>query len=182
MPTLDPERDLAALAALQTEMDSLFATDPAALARVARSVSGWSREQHLAHVALANELVLRNLRSLAAGAGPLVVHGATSLPLASEVLARGVLPRGEAQAPRMVRPPERIDRALLAQWLADGRTALAALDPRTLHAGGAHVPHQLLGPLDGPQWARFALVHTRHHLGIVAEIAAALAAEAQSPT
>jgi hypothetical protein len=70
----------------------------------------------------------------------------------------------------MVRPPERVERALLAQWLADGRAALAELDPRALPANEPKIPHQLLGPLDAPQWARFAVVHTRHHLAIVREI------------
>jgi hypothetical protein len=170
MPSFDPAADLAELGALQHEMEELLALDPATLARVVPGVSAWSSEQHLAHIALANELVLRNLRNLAAGSGLLVTRGAESNPRALAVLAEGRLPRGQAQSPRMVRPPERVERALLEQWLADGRTALAALDPRTLLPNELKIPHQLLGPLDAPQWARFAVVHTRHHLVIVREI------------
>jgi hypothetical protein len=170
MTAFDPASDLAALAALQDEIEERLAHDPAVLARVALSVSGWSSEQHVAHVALANELVLRNLKSLAAGRGQLLVRGAAADPRAVAVLSEGRLPRGQTQAPRMVRPPERVERALLDQWLADGRTALSELDPRTLLPGDPKIPHQLLGPLDAPQWARFALVHTRHHLAIVGEI------------
>jgi len=173
VPGFDPAAELAALRELQDELDELFALDPAHLTRVIPAVSAWSSEQHLAHVALANELVLRNLKSLASGRGVLLVHGAESNPRALAVLAEGRLPRGQAQAPRMVRPPERVERALLALLLADGRAALAELDPRTLPASEPKIPHQLLGPLDAPQWARFAAVHTRHHLAIVREILAA---------
>jgi len=173
MRASSPTQDLAELAHLQDELDSLLRLEPAVAARVAPAVSGWSAEQHLAHVALANELVLRNLASLAAGKGVLLVHGAESNPQALAVLAGGTLPRGQARAPRIVRPPERIDRTLLAQWLADARTALARLDPRALPAGEPKIPHQVLGPLDAPQWARFAVVHTRHHLAIAREVLAA---------
>jgi hypothetical protein len=173
MSEFDPATDLAALAILQGELDELLALDQARLARAVPTVSAWSSEQHLAHVALANELVLRNLKSLASGRGALLVHGAESNPRAVALLAEGRLPRGQAQSPRMVRPPERVERALLGQWLADGRAALAELDPRTLPAHEPKIPHQLLGPLDAPQWARFAVVHTRHHLAIVREILAA---------
>jgi hypothetical protein len=171
--SIDPVQDLAEFARLQDELDGLFRLDADLAARVVPAVSGWSAEQHLAHVALANELVLRNLASLARGTGALVVHGAESNPRALEVLASGNLPRGQAQAPRIVRPPERIQRELLDQWLADAREALARLDPRTLSAGEPKIPHQLLGPLDAPGWARFGVVHTRHHLAIAREVLAA---------
>jgi len=172
MSDFDPAADLDALRVLQGELDELLALDPARLARAVPAVSAWSSEQHLAHIALANELILRNLKSLATGRGPFLVHGAESNPRALVLLAEGHLPRGQAAAPRMVRPPERVERALLEQWLADGRTALAELDPRTLPPHEPKIPHQLLGPLDAPQWARFAVVHTRHHLAIVREILA----------
>ena len=170
MPAFDPAADLADLRVLQEEMDLVFARDPALLARVVPAVSAWSSEQHLAHIALANGLILRNLKSLAAGRGVLLVHGRDPDPQAVATLATGKLPRGQVQSPRMVRPPERVERALLGQWLADGRAALAQIDPRSLPPGEPKIPHQLLGPLDAPLWARFAAVHTRHHLAIVREI------------
>jgi hypothetical protein len=166
----EPAPDLAALALRIDEMEHLLALAPDVLAAVAPSCSGWSSEQHLAHVALANELVLRNLKSLAEGQGLLIVRGGEPLPGTLQVLATGRIPRGQAQAPRMVRPPARVQPELLRQWLADGRAALGALDPRTLVASELKIPHQVLGPLDAPQWARFGLVHTEHHLAIVREI------------
>jgi hypothetical protein len=171
---LDPLADHARLAALQRAIDEWIELAGERLCLASPAVSGWSPEQHLAHVALANELVLRNLKSLALGRGALVVAGGEPKPGVSEMLERGRLPRGVAQAPRMVRPPEAIERELMLQWLADGRRELAALDPRTVVAGALRVPHQLLGPLDAPQWLRFGLVHTRHHLGIAREVLLAL--------
>lgn len=171
MTAFDPARDLADLGTLYDALDELYG-DEALLATLVPERSGWSIEQHLAHVALANELVLRNVASLVAERGALIVRGGEPHPRALDVLATGRIPRGQAQAPRMVRPPERVQRALLRQWLTDGRAALAALDRSTLVASELRIPHQLLGPLDAPQWARFGVVHTRHHLEIVAEIRA----------
>ncbi|MBK7875332.1 MAG: DinB family protein [Planctomycetes bacterium] len=181
MPTLDPARDLAALSALQGTIDALLALDANVLSTVVPSVSGWSAEQHIAHVALANELVLRNLKSLVKGSGMLVVKGGEPHPRALELLAAGRLPRGEAQAPRMVRPPERVERALLVQWLEDGKRELATIDAAQLVASELKVPHQILGPLDARQWLRFGAVHTRHHLVIACDVLASVAPGARVP-
>jgi len=166
----DPSADLAELRRLYDSLEELSRRAPEELAACVPECSGWTSEQHLAHVALANELVLRNLKSLATGQGLLLVRGGEPHERALALLRAGRLPRGEAQAPRMVRPPERVQPDLLAQWLSDGRAALEALDPATLSASEWKIPHQVLGPLDAPQWARFGVVHTNHHLGIVAEI------------
>lgn len=181
MPNFDAARDLAALRSLTGAIDALLALDPETLAAVAPNVSGWSAEQHVAHVVLANELVLRNVRSLVKGSGMLVVKGGEPHPRALELLAAGRLPRGEAQAPRMVRPPEKVDRELVAQWLADGKHELAGLDAAQLVANDLKVPHQILGPLDARQWLRFGAVHARHHLVIVADVLASVAPKAKMP-
>jgi len=171
---LDPQADHARLAALQLSIDEWIERSGALLLRSAPAVSGWCAEQHLAHVALANELVLRNLKSLAAGKGALVVEGGEPKPGVRELLEEGGLPRGAAQAPRMVRPPALIERGLMLEWLADGRRELAALDPRAIRPGTLRVPHQLLGPLDAVEWLRFGAVHTRHHMLIAREVLLAL--------
>jgi len=170
---LDPLADHARLGALQLAIDEWIERAGDQLARPAPAVSGWCAEQHLAHVALANELVVRNLKSLAAGKGALLVEGGEPLAFVPEMLASGRLPRGKAQAPRMVRPPEKIERELMLQWLADAKRELAAIDPRTIVSGRMRIPHQLLGPLDAPQWLRFGVVHTEHHLQIAREVLAA---------
>lgn len=166
----DPARDHAALVELYRAIDELYERFEPELAHRDAARSGWSVEQHVGHLALANELVLRNVQSLIAGKGALVTAGGTTHPLALQVLAAGVLPRGQAQSPRMVRPPEVIERELVRQWLDDGRRALETLELARVAPGELKVPHQLLGALDGPQWLRFGAVHTRHHLVIALEL------------
>lgn len=131
-------------------------------------ISGWSALEHIAHVSLANELIVRNLDNLLAGSGLLVVAEGEPVPGALEVLESGRIPRGTAQAPRMVRPPAAIDRELLDDWLRTGEQGFARLarEPQRLAQATGRVPHQLLGPLTAPLWVRFAAVHTAHHLEI----------------
>lgn len=168
-----PQDDLRALLAHYEWIDAVLAAAHPALRSAAPAVSAWDAEHHVAHVALANELVLRNLKSLAAGAGALVQQGGDPIPQAYELMASGVIPRGRAPAPRMVRPPERVDPALLRQWLDEAQAGYRALDPRSVVASELRIPHQLLGPLDAVQWLRFGAVHTRHHLVIAREALAA---------
>lgn len=172
MSALDPGRDHAELLRLSVELSLLQRELGAALERARPEVSAWAPAQHLGHVALANERVLANLAALVAGQGLLIVRGGEPHPLARQMLAAGQLPRGQAQAPRMVRPPEKFPAATLAQWLAEGEAAIRALDPARIVASELKIPHQLLGPLDAPEWLRFAVVHSAHHLAIVREILA----------
>jgi DinB family protein len=164
--------ELERLGAAYRRIDALLGCVDDRLAQVAPAVSGWSAEQHLAHVALANELVFRNLRSLARGEGPFLVWEGGPPPEALEVLRSGVLPRGKSQSPRAVRPPEHVHRELLLQWLADNRRELADLEGSldAIARARARVPHQLLGPLDASQWLRFCAMHTRHHVAIAEEV------------
>ena len=80
-----------------------------------------------------------------------------------------------------MRPPEKVDRELVAQWLADGKHELAGLDAAQLVANDLKVSHQILGPLDARQWLRFGAVHARHHLVIVADVLASVAPKAKMP-
>jgi hypothetical protein len=170
---IDTELDAYAQAA--RDVVKLLERDDKALSTVAPAVSGWSALHHATHMTLANELVLRNLSSLSKGQGLLVVFEAAQKPEALAFLAAGQLPRGRAQSPRMVVPPADIDAARAREWAAKLVTDLDAL-VRTLDTGSAtrcFIPHQLLGPLDLSQWARFGVVHTRHHLAIAREVLAA---------
>lgn len=168
------EPEFAAFRACLFEVDGLLARPANDLQRVAPSVSGWSVEQQLAHVALANELVARNLASIAKGSGPLLLASGEPRPEALAVLVAGKFQRGLAQAPRMVVPPQEVERAYLLDWLAGNRRDFAALEGRIAELGAStlRVPHQLLGPLSASQWLRFAAIHTRHHLDIAHEILA----------
>lgn len=166
--------DLADLAAACERLREIAALPGELSERRRPEISGWSALEQVAHVALANELIARNLESLIAGHGALVVAEGEPAPGALEMLAAGVIPRGRAQSPRMVRPPARIDRVLLADWLATGERAFTKLarDPAPLAGARGKIPHQLLGPLDAAQWVRFGRVHTRHHLAIAEELLA----------
>jgi hypothetical protein len=86
-----------------------------------------------------------------------------------------VLPRGRAQAPRIVRPPEAVNREYLADWLAGNARDFAELRGKAedLRACTKKVPHQILGPLTALEWVRFAATHTEHHLAIARELVAA---------
>ena len=166
--------DLEAYHQAAREVERLLAGEPSLLERKVMQISGWSPVQHAAHLTLANELVLKNLSSLARGSGLLVVYEAAQVPRALEILRAGRLPRGEAQSPRMVVPPLGMEARVAREWATkftadlDAWTATLALEG----APKGYVPHQLLGPLDLAQWARFGLVHTRHHLAIAREILA----------
>ena len=138
------------------------------------SVSGWSPADHLFHVCLASELVVRNLRMLGKGPGGMVQEGGEPILEAQPILASGILPRGE-RAPRMVTPPDDFDRAFLADLVESGARdlerqseAVAALIDKPWT-----IPHQTLGPLTAEGWVRFARMHGVHHWRIVREVIAA---------
>ncbi|MDZ4773845.1 MAG: DinB family protein [Planctomycetota bacterium] len=166
--------DLAAYRAAAHEVERLLSGDVEILQRPIERISGWSPVQHAAHLTLANELVLKNIASLAKGSGMLVMLDALQTPRALEILAAGQLPRGEAKSPRMVVPPLDIDVRVAREWAtkftSDLAAQCAALD--FARAPRCFIPHQVLGPLDLAQWVRFGLVHTRHHLSIAREILA----------
>jgi len=181
MSAFDPAIQLPHLRALCAVIDEIVDGHAGTLDASAPAISGWSAEQQLAHVALANELIVRNLQSLARGSGVLVVRGGEPIDGALRMLSAGVIPRGRAQSPRMVRPPAEFDRELLLRWINDDRREIEKLDPASIVASELRVPHQLLGPLDAPQWLRFAVVHTRHHLEIAREVVKASDARVELP-
>ncbi|MBL6721084.1 MAG: DinB family protein [Planctomycetes bacterium] len=149
------------------QMEALMREQGDALHRVDAERSGWSAAQHFYHLALATDLGLRNVRSLAAGKGRLIDHEAPPSTRMPELVALGHFPEG-AQAPRIVTPPDAVNPEFLATELAAAREAAA----RLLEAGTdlASVPgrvvHQDLGALDASQWATFARMHAEHHLAL----------------
>ena len=175
-----PATELAHLREDYLAIERLLARDLEELERKAFQVSGWTAAQHLAHLALANELVVRNVRSLLKGSGPLVVDGGVPPPDAQAILDSGHFPRGAAQAPRMVRPPEVVRRDYLAEWIAQGLVEFEELAARSdeISRAAKGIPHQVLGPLSAARWVRFAAMHTRHHLDIAREVLAAFGAGA----
>lgn len=149
------------------------------LRAAAPQVSAWSPLAHLAHIELANELCLRNLSSFARREGLLLQTGKTPSESVLGVLASGALPRGQAKAPRMVVPPLDVELDMVRSWHRDNVAVLAELarNPHLVETSELTIPHQVLGPLDAPQWLRFAVVHSRHHFAIAREALLALGAK-----
>ncbi|HAA13393.1 MAG TPA: hypothetical protein DCE41_17545 [Cytophagales bacterium] len=86
------------------------------------------------------------------------------------VFATGVIPRGRAQAPASVRPPDNISTQAIQEQLAQARgllTEFEKLDPK------ANYDHAVFGPLRRNQVVKFIAIHTHHHLKIVEDIVAA---------
>lgn len=157
-------------------IDALFELGAPSLSHAAPSVSAWSPLAHLAHVELANELCLRNLSSFARREGLLLQTGKMPSEDVLAILAAGTLPRGTAKAPRMVVPPLDVELDMVRSWHRDNVTTLTDLarNPHLIESSDLTIAHQVLGPLDAPQWLRFAVVHSRHHLAIAREALVAL--------
>ncbi len=168
----DPERSLARLDAALARVERLVLLPERVLFRAHPAVSGWTLAQHLFHVSLANELSLKNALALADRSGALIRPCGAPRPEAEDVLRRGRIPRGVAQAPRFVRPPPNLTVATLRDFAAASRRASELVRPRVheLAAAPGCIPHQLLGDLDACTWLRFARLHTAHHLRILREL------------
>jgi len=173
-PEASLEDDLEELAVQLQRVNVVLALPEERLLARAPDVSGWSAGAHVFHLVLACDLSLRNAASLAKDTGRLVRAPEDRKDEALAILEAGVIPRGVAQAPRFVTPPPRLDLKLAQQLLDEvgqARAALAA-DLDALRAAPRVIPHQLLGDLTGPEWVRFARVHTNHHLQILDEVLA----------
>ena len=139
--------------------DQLFVARP--------EVSGWSAGEHLDHTVKVMSAFLRQLQK----DQPLDVAGVNLLGRA--VLLAGWIPRGRGRAPEKVTglrvAPDELTGAITA---ADGLlTALEEAPPRERRLPLAKHPY--FRGLTAGQSARFVIVHNRHHLRIVADIARA---------
>lgn len=144
----------------------------------APAVSAWSPAEHLFHVALSNELGLRNLRALAAGTNRRIKEYEDLSELGQGVLRSGRYPRGQAEAPRMVRPPARIELSILRELLESNLRDLLPLEEAldAFQTEERCIPHQELGDLHPRAWLRFLHAHSIHHALIVRDIERARAA------
>jgi hypothetical protein len=168
----DTPADIARLRAFHREAEPVAALDDEVLFAVAPEVSGWSAGHHLFHVALANELALRNVRLLLGGESKWIRHEGGPSLLGFLTLTAGRIPRGVGQAPRAVTPPPRPDPEVVRDTFAGNVQALEALAPRVdeIVAAPGGVPHADLGLLSAPRCLRFAGIHGHHHLAILREV------------
>ncbi|MEO0505585.1 MAG: DUF1569 domain-containing protein [Bacteroidota bacterium] len=83
------------------------------------------------------------------------------------IFAWGDFPRGVAQAPKVVRPPKKIETDnLYSQWeeARQNLDKLKELDDRV------HFKHPYFNIINKGQTKRFLRIHTRHHLRIIEDI------------
>ncbi len=172
MSVFDPRRNHAALAALYDAGDAIAAWPDGRLFAVAPEVSAWSPAHHLHHVALANEHIFSDLAKAARAETPDAPEDRINA-MGLAILTVGRIPRGRGKAPREVSPPDDLARAGFEAAHARSRSAFEALEPYldALPALEARMRHPFFGMLNAPQWLRFVLIHTRHHLAIIDDIA-----------
>ncbi|MEO1030285.1 MAG: DUF1569 domain-containing protein [Bacteroidota bacterium] len=82
-------------------------------------------------------------------------------------LTAGYIPRGRAQSPDVVRPPEII---LTDDIYAQLKEAKANINTLNTLDEDANFEHPYFGQLNKAQTIRFIEVHTKHHLKIVSDI------------
>lgn len=169
------ERDLAGLEWALARVRRWLAMDAAELMRPTPGISEWCIGEQLNHVILANDLSVRNAATVIRGKGMLLREPTNRNAEGLAILERGRFPRGQAEAPRFVRPPKDVDVRLCLQLLGEVEDELrnVAAHRTALLAETRVVPHQSLGDLTGPEWIRFAHGHTVHHLLIVRDQLAA---------
>ncbi|SHG51941.1 hypothetical protein [Flagellimonas flava] len=83
------------------------------------------------------------------------------------VLTSGVIPRGVAQSPKVVRPPKEIVTDSLYLQLEEARNNLKRLEKLDANA---HFRHPYFKLINKGQTKRFLKVHTEHHLKIIRDI------------
>src|SRR4029450_3070868 len=100
-----PAREVKAIEAAHGEALGLLAWDDGRLFKVLERVSLWSPAQHACHIALVNEAALTKVEEILEGRAAAVPDSGLNL---SGWLVLGIrrLPRGRANAPRSVVPPE----------------------------------------------------------------------------
>ena len=138
----------------------------------AEEVSRWSVADHLDHLALANQAMVRAIEQ-ALEQGDAAARGGPTF-IGHCVMLTGWIPRGKGKAPDFARPQlETSDE--LRRTLSDARDALGGLEerlPQIEHASG-RCNHFAFGDLKPFQWLKVIEIHTRHHLKIIDAIARA---------
>lgn len=158
------------LVAQLAEIEDRLAQAPATISLRAERVSAWSIGQQFDHILKVLEFGDRALRE----ARDPLPRGIK--PMGRVVLALGWFPRGVAKSPQRVLPGEATQEDLLTRVaLLRQRYSDPALPPAIDRVEGPVFPHPFFGGLTARQGLRFLVVHTRHHLRIVADIRRAAA-------
>jgi len=147
-----------------------LAADEVAVAARDPSVSGWSVAEHLDHLILAEDGILRWIRTAIDDPAAFPGEGAPNR-VGRLVLFTGRIPRGRAKAPAPT-VPESPDPERLVGRLSELDALLASVAPRLVevHASRSTFGHPILGHFTPAQWLRFLDVHHRHHEKIIRDI------------
>jgi hypothetical protein len=168
---IDLSEELDALADFYDTTEAYLDDLPTAdLVEPTPSVSDWSPAQHLYHIWRANASMLKAARLLASGR--VDAEPARLSDAGRRVLRKGRLPRGAAEAPEAVRPPDAPDRELLRETARRSREKLDAVADASaaVREADGGLEHPAWGVLTAPQWVRAARIHSEHHGAIVADI------------
>lgn len=77
------------------------------------------------------------------------------------------IPRGKIRAPKIVAPPENLDKAVILEAIENAKSILAR--GKTLDKN-AHFQHPFIGILNLKNSFWFIELHTQHHLNIIEDI------------
>ena len=169
---MDPAHDLERLAARLEETAAVVDWPDERLYPRVEAVSAWSPAQHVDHVLRALEILWGRAEDLVEGRSAEIQPTGGPGLLTRLVLLTGWIPRGRGRAPDAALPDPRPVRHRLRVALRDACVRVESLRSRAdaLTAATGVLPHPQLGDFDARRWIRFADVHTRHHLAIVADI------------
>jgi hypothetical protein len=169
---MNPKRDLARLAGRLDQTAAVLGWPEDRLYLRVEEVSRWSPAQQVDHVLQSLDLMLGRAAALVSGTDPEIQADGRPSIAGRLVLTTGWIPRGKAEAPETVLPDPRPVRHRLreAHHAACETVRDLASDASRVKAASGTLAHPLLGAFSARAWVRFADVHTRHHLRIVADI------------
>ncbi|MEL6652894.1 MAG: DUF1569 domain-containing protein [Bacteroidota bacterium] len=140
------------------EIESLIAQRDALDTTISQAPVAW----HLDH----SLKVINGIFSTLSGSDPAQYQSDFNFTR-SAVFISGSIPRGVAQSPKSVRPPEVIVTEDIRKQLSEARSNLQAF---TTLPEGANFEHPVFGNLNRKKSLRFLEIHTDHHLKIIRDI------------
>ena len=165
MTTTVTERSLSRIRSQNERIRALVQSGDARLAAAQPRISAWSVSEHVDHVLKVAQSIVRRVNQADAEPGK---RGITFLGRA--VLLGGWIPRGRGKSPERL-AGTRVAAAEIESSLAKLEQMMAAVVIDACESSRRPtVPHPLFGGLTPTQALRFAVVHTNHHLRIVADI------------
>ena len=169
---MNPARDLTRLTARLDEVATVVRWPDERLYLRFEPISAWSPAQHVDHVLRALDMILDAVDTLRhEETGPVGGDGVPNLA-GFAVLTTGWIPRRRGKAPEAAVPEPLPVRQRLREAVFETTARVRSLLPEAQRIAGAAgtLPHPVLGAFRAPQWVRFADIHTRHHMAIVADI------------